>query len=594
MDVKFLLGLLVERQIISEKESKVLATQESRVRQSTFRENREQYSGPFANAGHIHPIDVVLNFPLFKEDANRRLSDDRLAEVIADKKQAPFTHIDPLQVDPELIAKYISRPFARKYLVVPIREEGSDHLVCAMIDPFDLELMFNLKRNTGKEIRPVIAPKNEIVRVLTEVYGFRHSVKKAEQDLDPILNLGNLEQLVKLKSERELEASDSHVVKAVEYLLLYSYDQGASDIHIEPKRDKSVIRLRIDGILHDIQIMSPKVHAAVISRMKLLGRMDIAERRKPQDGRIKTKLKSKEVELRCSVLPVAFGEKLVIRIFDPEIGMMDMRQLGFRDKEYNVYERIVREPHGLFLVTGPTGSGKTTTLYSTLKAVTTKDVNVTTIEDPIEMVYEHFNQVSVNPLLDLSFAGALRTILRQDPDIIMVGEIRDPETTTYALQAALTGHMVFSTLHTNDAASSVSRLFDLEGEPFLVSSTLLGVLAQRLVRKVCEHCVDDDLLTQAQLSVLNIRTKTGRPLQVRKGQGCHKCRYTGLKGRTGIFELLEVDETVRKLIASSADTITLRKTMRQKGMETLKECGIRKMMAGETVFEEVLRVCAMG
>jgi len=591
MDVKFILGLLAERHIITDRESEMLQSQEPRVRKLTFRKNREQYSGPFANANDIHPIDVVLNFPLFLEEPKRALTDEGLAQVIAEKKQIPFMHLDPLKVSSELLSRYISRPFARKYLVIPLKEEGDHSLVCAMIDPFDLELIFTLKRNTGKEIKPVVAPKSEIVRILTEFYGFRHSVLKAEKDLDPIMNLGNLEQLVNLKSERELEASDSHVIKAVEYLLMYAYDQGSSDIHIEPKREHCVIRFRIDGILHDIQTMSPKVHAAVLSRIKLLGRMDIAERRKPQDGRIKTKLKDKEVELRCSILPVAFGEKMVIRIFDPEIGMRDMKELGFRNQEYRIYERLVSEPHGLFLVTGPTGSGKTTTLYSTLKSVTNRDVNVTTIEDPIEMVYEGFNQVSVNNKLELSFAGALRSILRQDPDIIMVGEIRDPETTTYALQAALTGHLVFSTLHTNDSAASVSRLFDLGGEPFLIASTLLGVLAQRLVRKVCESCVSDDLLTQAQLKILNIRTKSGKPLRVKAGKGCHQCRYTGLKGRTGIFELMEVDEAVKKLIAAEKDTISIRQALRQKGMETLKECGIRRMMAGETTFEEVLRVC---
>jgi len=591
MDVKFLLGLLVERQVISKKESDYLARQEAVVRQTTFRENRDQYAGPFANATHIHPIDVVMNLPLFREDPDRRVDEDLLAQFIAEKKQVPFVHLDPLKINPEILSKFISRPFARKYLVVPLREEGENGLVCAMIDPFDLELIFNLKRNTGMDIIPVVAPKNEIVRILTEFYGFRQSVQKAEEDLSPILNLGNLEQLVKFKSERELEASDSHVVKAVEYLLVYAYDQGASDIHIEPKRERAIIRFRIDGVLHDIQPMSATVHAAVVSRIKLLGRMDIAERRKPQDGRIKSKLKEREVELRCSVLPVAFGEKLVIRIFDPEVVMKDLHQLGFRDKEFLSFKRMISEPNGLILVTGPTGSGKTTTLYSALKLIATREVNVTSIEDPIEMVLDQFNQVAVNPLLDLSFSGALRSILRQDPDIIMVGEIRDAETAVYALQAALTGHLVLSTLHTNDSAATVSRMFDLGAQPYLVASTLLGALAQRLVRKVCAHCESDHLLTQAQLHSLNIRTKTGKPLQVKRGRGCHYCRYTGLRGRTGVFELMEVDDTVRKLIIAREDSVGLKRALRQKGMETLKECGIRKMMAGETTFEEIMRVC---
>lgn len=593
MDVAFLLNLLAERHIINPEEKHELKNAENKTRQILFRENREQYAGKFANPSHIHAIDVVVNLPLFQAP-DRNMDEDTLAQIIAEKKQVPFQHLDPLKIDPILLSKYISRPFARKYMVIPLSEEEPNKLVVAMVDPFDLELLFSLKRNTGREILPVVAPKNEILRVLTEFYGFRQSVQKAEQDLDPIRNLGNLEQLVNLKTEKELEASDSHVIKATEYLLHYAYDQRASDIHIEPKREQSVIRFRIDGVLHDIQSMSSKVHAAVISRLKLLGRMDIAERRKPQDGRIKTKLRDREVELRCNILPVAFGEKLVIRIFDPEVVMKDFRDLGFRSKELNLWEQMIQEPHGMVLVTGPTGSGKTTTLYSALKLIASREVNVTTIEDPIEMVYEPFNQVSVNAAIELDFAAALRTILRQDPDIIMIGEIRDMETTTYALQAALTGHLVFSTMHTNDSPSAVARLFDLGGERFLVSSTLLGVLAQRLVRRVCTHCKAPVLLTQAQLNILNIRTKTGKPLKTQKGRGCHQCRYTGLLGRTGIYELMDIDDTVRKHIREGDDSVILRKILRQRGMETLKECGIRKMIAGETTFEEIVRVTTAG
>ncbi|MCB9397141.1 MAG: Flp pilus assembly complex ATPase component TadA [Acidobacteria bacterium] len=589
MDVPFLLQLLVERHLISPEEESQLLKAESEVRRKLFRSKREEFVGKLANAGSVHPVDVVLHFDLFQE-AGREIDENRLFQIIAEKKNLPFVHLDPLKVNIEVLTKYISRPFARKHFVVPISDEGGV-LTCALSNPFDIELLFQLKRNTGMEIKPVVAPKNEIKRILTEFYGFRTSVTKAEKDLDPIINLGNLEQLVSLKSERELEASDSHVIKAVEYLLHYAYDQRASDIHIEPKREHSLIRFRIDGVLHDIQQMSTKVHAAVVSRMKLLARMDIAERRKPQDGRIKTKLKEREVELRCSILPVAFGEKLVVRIFDPEVVFQDLDFLGFREVELRTYERMIAEPNGLILVTGPTGSGKTTTLYASLKLVATREVNVTTIEDPVEMVYEGFNQVTVNPLLDLSFAGALRTVLRQDPDIVMVGEIRDNETTTYAMQAALTGHLVFSTLHTNDSAGTISRLFDLGAEPFLLASVLTGALAQRLVRKICPHCRSEDLLTHAQLAALNIRTKSGRPLRVNRGKGCHYCRHTGLLGRTGIFELMEVDDVVRKSIIRKDDSVSLKQVMRQKGMETLKECGIRKLTSGETTFEEVLRVC---
>lgn len=587
---EMLLETLRERHVIDEAEKKHILSQESKLRQQLFRQTRDKYAGKLANPGSIHPIDLLLSLEVFSE-GEKGLDEETMTRYIAEKANVPFVVIDPLKVNMEVLTKYISRPFARKHHVVPIKEEGDD-LTCAMIDPFDQVLLDSLRRNTGKNIVAVVATKTDITRILTEFYGLRASVRKAETILDPLVNLGNLEQLVKMKTERELEASDSHVVKAVEYLLHYAYDQRASDIHIEPKREESVIRFRIDGVLHDIQSMSPRVHAAVVSRFKLLSRMDIAERRKPQDGRIKTKLKDKEVELRCSILPVAFGEKLVLRIFDPQVILSDLGQLGFPDETCKTFERVISEPNGMILVSGPTGSGKTTTLYSALRSIASREVNVTTIEDPVEMVYEPFNQVTVNPLLGLDFSGALRTILRQDPDVIMVGEIRDKETAAYAIQAAMTGHLLFSTIHTNDAPSAVGRLFDLEAEPYLLATTLLSVLAQRLVRKVCSKCETTSFLTHAQLQVLNIRTKSGNPLKAKQGKGCHHCRYTGLRGRVGIFELMEVDDTVRKLIADSADHVTLKKILKQKGMQTLKESAIRKMMDGVTTFKEILRVCA--
>ncbi|PIE02497.1 MAG: type II secretion system protein E [Acidobacteria bacterium] len=584
-----LLDILVERHVLPEEQKDRLKREESKIRKKLFRQTREQYAGKLANPGSIHPMDVLLSLDLFK-DERLSLDEEKVARFVAEKANVPFKTIDPLKVNMEVLTRYISRPFARKNNVVPIAEEN-DTLICALVDPFDRVLLDSLRRNTGKDIQPVVATKTDITRILTEFYGLRASVRKAESVLDPLVNLGNLEQLVKMKTERELEASDSHVVKAVEYLLHYAYDQRASDIHIEPKRDESLIRFRIDGVLHDIQSMSPRVHAAVISRLKLLSRMDIAERRKPQDGRIKTELKEREVELRCSILPVAFGEKLVIRIFDPEVLLSNLSGLGFPAETEKRFEKMIHEPNGMILVSGPTGSGKTTTLYSALKSIASRELNITTIEDPVEMVYEPFNQVTVNPLLDLSFAGALRTILRQDPDVIMVGEIRDKETAAYAIQAAMTGHLLLSTIHTNDAPSSVARLFDLEAEPFLVSSTLIGVLAQRLVRKVCDKCETVDHLTHAQLQMLSIRTKSGRPLKAKKGKGCHHCRYTGLKGRTGIFELMDVDETVRSHIAAESDIVSMKKLLKQKGMMTLKEASIKKLIEGETSFNEIIRVC---
>ncbi len=349
---------------------------------------------------------------------------------------------------------------------------GKLRLACA--NPFDLEGIDNFRRLSGREVEIVVASEPDILRALTEFYGLRHSVKRAEKDLQTGLDLGNLEQLVRMKNETEIESSDAHIVNAVEFMLQHAYDTRASDIHIEPKRDISLVRFRIDGVLHDIQKLPKLVHRAVVSRIKTVARLDIAEKRRPQDGRVKTERRGQEVELRVSTLPVAFGEKIVMRIFDPETFAMELPQIGFFPDEMEVFNDFISRPHGIILITGPTGSGKTTTLYSALRTIATREINITTIEDPIEIVCEEFNQIAVQTKIGITFAEALRYVLRQDPDVIMVGEIRDQETAQYAIQAALTGHLVFSTLHTNDAATSISRLIDLGVEPFLISSTLVG------------------------------------------------------------------------------------------------------------------------
>jgi general secretion pathway protein E len=407
-------------------------------------------------------------------------------------------------------------------------------------------------------------------------------------------DLGNLEQLVQLKAMDELEATDKHVVNAVEYMLHYAFDQRASDIHIEPKREQSQVRVRIDGVLHNVTTLPKVVHAAVVSRIKMLARMDIAEKRKPQDGRIKTGKGEQETELRVSTLPVAFGEKVVIRIFDPTLLLQDLSSLGFYPSEYKLYESFVSRPDGMILVTGPTGSGKTTTLYSSLKYLAGPDVNIVSIEDPIEMVVEEFNQVAVHNRIGITFASTLRTILRQDPDIIMVGEVRDAETAANAVQAALTGHLVFATLHTNDSPSAVGRMLDLEVEPFLLSSTLVGVAAQRLVRMICQHCKKKTFLTPDQINTLRMKMpeKSEKKLPVYYGEGCPACRGTGYYGRTAIYEVMPVSQKIVRLINERADTKEIMKVARLDGMLTLRETAIKKLAQGVTTFEEVVRVTA--
>jgi len=444
------------------------------------------------------------------------------------------------------------------------------------------------------EARLVLSSKHDILQTITEIFGFRSSVDQAAADMTPDYDLGNLEQLVQLKSEEEIEASDRHIINAVEYLLRYAYDQGASDIHIEPKRVHSMVRMRIDGVLHSVHKMPKSVHPAIVSRIKTMARLDIAEKRRPQDGRLKTTHGSREVEIRISTMPCAFGEKVVMRVFDPQILMQSLDEMGFYDKELALFKQYIERPHGIILVTGPTGSGKTTTLYSALKYRATSEVNCTTIEDPIEMVIEEFNQTAVHPRAGITFASALRTILRQDPDIIMVGEVRDPETAQYAIQAALTGHLVMTTIHTNDTAASISRLIDLGVEPFLVGSSLIAIVAQRLLRKVCPGCRTMRDIQPEELRALRMEMPDDQApaLQLAYGTGCHLCRGTGLRGRVGIYEIMPVTDTIRHLVNERKDGPRILRAARQEGMQTLRECAIRRMVDGVTPFEEVLRVTA--
>ncbi|HSN68270.1 MAG TPA: GspE/PulE family protein, partial [Thermoanaerobaculia bacterium] len=430
----------------------------------------------------------------------------------------------------------------------------------------------------------------DVMSVINEYYGFRTSVTKAEKDLKVGFELGNLEQYVKLKSGAELEASDQHIVNAVDFLLQHAYDSRASDIHVEPKREHAQIRFRIDGVLHEIQRVPKLVNLAVTSRLKTMCRMDIAEKRRPQDGRIKTSREGKEIELRVSSLPTAFGEKIVMRIFDPDVLVRDLSGLGFYEDELKTFEEWIDRPHGIILVTGPTGSGKTVTLYSALKHLSSPEINITTIEDPVEMVYEDFNQTSVQPKIGITFASALRTILRQDPDIIMVGEIRDGETAQNAIQAALTGHLVFATLHTNDAASSVTRLIDLGIEPFLISSSLIGSMAQRLIRTICRDCKRNRPLTLEEAAMLNLQAPPGKRIIVKEGAGCIRCRNTGYFGRSGIFELLPIDNAIRDLIDHGEDFLKIKDMAIKRGMRTLRQSALRKLAEGITTFEEVVSV----
>ena len=590
-----LLGILTTREVLSAERAREIEVRSATLRSRVLKDRVGSVRSQAAARYDVSPAELVAAALVAHPTLPSRVVDeDTIAEALAQAADLPYLKIDPLTLDNELISKTLSRPFARRHVVVPVARDG-DMVRLAVWDPMDSALRESLQQAIGAPIDYVVSSKRDILATIDRVYGFRSSVDKARKELGEGGPSDALVQLVEVRSNDELDGKDDqYVVAAVDYLLNYAFDQRASDIHFEPREEDAAIRFRIDGVLHEIEAVPYTVHAAITSRVKVLARMNIAERRRPQDGRIKTFRGEREVELRVASMPTAFGEKIVVRIFDPSILMSDLEDLGFTTLDRERFERWITSPSGLILVTGPTGSGKTTTLYSTLRYLAGPEVNITTIEDPIEMVDVRFSQVQVNPQIEVTFASALRSMLRQDPDIIMVGEIRDPETAQMAVQSALTGHLVFSTVHTRDAAGAVTRLLDLGVERFLLSSVLRGILAQRLVRKVCPRCGVEGTLNPDQVAALGIKVTVERRdrLRVKWGEGCVDCRYTGLYGRSGAFEMLDVGRRVRALINGGKDANEITDGARIEGMETLREAATRKLAEGITTFEEVVRVTA--
>lgn len=533
----------------------------------------------------ISPAELLASFNLeINGIQGNILSEDAITDALATATGLPYFKIDPLKLDLHVVTDHIPRPFALKNLIVAV-EDLNGVITVAVADPFNEAIVKELASARRLEIRRVLSSKSDILKILREFYGFRASVIAAEAEASTSIDLGNLEQFFKLKGHQEIEGTDKHVVSAVDFLLNYAFDQHASDIHIEPKRETSLIRFRIDGVMHNIHVIPKPLHAPIVSRIKMLSRMDLAEKRRPQDGRIKTNFNNKDIELRVSTVPVAFGEKVVIRVFDPDILLQDLDSMGFYLRELSLYNSFLRRPNGIILVTGPTGSGKTTTLYSSLRSLSSPEVNIVTVEDPIEMVMEEFNQIGVQQGIGVSFDSILRNILRQDPDIIMIGEIRDRETAENAVQAALTGHLVLSTLHTNDSASTIIRLLDLGVPPFLISATLLGIVAQRLVRKICPHCKKVRTLSQDECDYLQLPVKQ---YDVWEGDGCKECRGTGYKGRSGLFEVMDMNDRLKALVSGSVELAMIVEAAKQEGLVTLREIAVNKMLEGVTTYEEVI------
>ncbi|MDA3870602.1 MAG: GspE/PulE family protein [Gammaproteobacteria bacterium] len=538
-----------------------------------------------------HPLEIIAERNWADEKKPRHLTLDTLTEWFAERVGLSYLRIDPLSVDVSGVTRVMSFAYAERFNVLVVKVEPHS-ITVATAQPFDRDWESELSRLQNKEFKRVIASPEEIRRYRMEFYTVSKSVFGAQNDMQPGPgNLQNLESLMELGRVGKLDANDQHVVNIVDWLLQYAYDQRASDIHLEPRREMSIVRFRIDGVLHEVYQIPTPVMAAVSSRIKILGRMDVAEKRRPQDGRLKTRNPDgQEIELRLSTMPTAFGEKLVMRIFDPEVLVRNFQELGFSSRDDEMWQAMIHQPNGIILVTGPTGSGKTTTLYSSLKQLARPDVNVCTIEDPIELVEPAFNQMQVQKNINLDFSSGVKTLLRQDPDIIMIGEIRDMETAEMAIQAALTGHLVLSTLHTNDAPSAISRLMDIGVAPYLIQSSVIGVMAQRLVRTLCPHCkqpveIDDDVWRP-----LVAPWKSKKPENAQKPVGCLECRNTGYQGRIGIYEMFTFSKATKKLITVDCDIGALRQQVLKDGLIPMRLSGANKVASGVTTIEEVMRV----
>jgi general secretion pathway protein E len=544
------------------------------------------------DTSNLHPL-VVIGEQKWKnlKSPHNALTVESLSAWLASHAGLDYYHIDPLKLDFGDASQVVSKGYAERLKIMPISIKNGAAII-ATSEPFNTDWVADLERVLKMKIKLVVANPLELNRYLPEMYNLANSMHAANlSKAGQVIGVQNFEQLVELGKDKNLDANEQHVVNIVDWLFKYAFEQRASDIHLEPRRNIGLMRFRIDGVLHQVYQIPPNIMNAITSRIKLLGRMDMVEKRRPQDGRIKTlSAEGNEIELRLSTMPTAFGEKLVMRIFSPDISSKDFIALGFSPLQADKWHTWAKAPNGIILVTGPTGSGKTTTLYSTLRMLATPEVNVCTVEDPIEMVEPAFNQMQVQHNLGLGFAEGIRTLMRQDPDIIMVGEIRDIETAEMTIQAALTGHLVLSTLHTNDAPSAVTRLLDLGVPSYLIHSTVLGIMAQRLVRTLCPSCKTPEPITQSDWSALVGTFNLPKPDHIYRPVGCLECRNTGFKGRSGIYEMLSMSRALRKLITPDTNLAKLTKLAYQEGMQPLIINGAEKVAAGLTTIEELLKV----
>jgi len=575
IDVRWLMRELLEEGRVSQEDFNVIST--------TPREKKEL---------NWHPIQVLAKYRLTdRTNTNQLLDVDFLTHWLGEKAGIPVWNIDPLKVHVDQVTNVMSYAFAERHGIVAV-EVLRDKVVVACDQPFVRDWQAHLKQVLrDRELEVVLANPEQLRRYRVEFYNLSRSIAGASGNTGQEMSgITNFEQLLEVGKGHH-DADDQHIVNIVDWILQYAFSQRASDIHLEPRRETGKMRFRIDGVLHDVYELPAAIMAAVTSRLKILSRLNVAEKRKPQDGRLKTKSpEGDEIELRISTLPTAFGEKMVMRVFDPDVLVRSFEQMGFTNEDYQAWQRMTSHPHGIIFVTGPTGSGKTTTLYSTLKQLATSEVNVCTIEDPIEMVEPSFNQMQVQANIDVSFAQGVKAMLRQDPDIIMIGEIRDLATADMAIQAALTGHLVLSTLHTNDAPSSITRLVDLGVPPYMISATVLGVMAQRLIRTLCPHCKEASETDVQAWEELVRPFKMKPPEVLYRPVGCLECRDTGYLGRMGVYEAMPLNTSLKNHISRGSELETLTRQALKNGMKPLRISGAMKVAKGLTTIEEVMRV----
>lgn len=539
-----------------------------------------------------HPFTVITERGWKnKTHPDRLITLEELTQWLSDKTGIATRRIDPLIIDVHSVTSVMSFSYAKNFNILPL-EVTQNTVYVATAQPFQISWQTEIERITGKNVTLVLANPDDIAHFLVEFYSVSKSVTQAEyQSDDEMMGVQNLEQLIEMGRSGNLDADNNHIVRIVDWLLQYAFEQRASDIHLEPRREQANVRFRIDGIMQRVYEIPAAVMNAVSSRIKILGRMDVSEKRRPQDGRIKTKTPNgQEIELRLSTMPTAFGEKLVMRIFDPEVLQRGFESLGFGKLEHKYWQDMIKKPNGIILVTGPTGSGKTSTLYTTLRQLAKPEVNVCTVEDPIEMIEPMFNQMQVHQKIDLDFAQGVRTLMRQDPDIIMIGEIRDKETAEMAIQASLTGHLVLSTLHTNDTLSALIRLQDIGVPPYLIHSSIIGIMAQRLVRTLCPHCKAEAHLDADVWTDMVKPWKSELPNKIYEPVGCLECRNTGYMGRIGLFEMLPLSREFKHLLSLDADMEQLQRQAVKDGYKPLRLSGAQKIAKGLTTVEEVLRV----